>query len=150
MTQCQMCFDETFPNNEEGVSATSPQKAPPLPGPMGGAPSACESVARKWDCRLRDSQTQARHESVSREGTSASRYVVPWGEGESFAASFEKLRMYLFDALRKFDQWAHAIPSPQGSVWTGDIVDGCAETWWTPAGKSWQRGRYAMACEKPY
>ena len=50
---------------------------PPLPCPMGGAPSACRSVSQDGICRLRDWQTQARHESVSRQETSVSRYVVP-------------------------------------------------------------------------
>jgi hypothetical protein len=49
----------------------------PHPGPMGGAPSACKSVPRARDCRSRDTQTQARHESVPRNKTFASRNVVP-------------------------------------------------------------------------
>ena len=50
---------------------------------MGGAPSACKSVSRSVDGRLRDWQTQARHQLVSPQETFASRNVVPRGEGET-------------------------------------------------------------------
>ena len=44
---------------------------------MGGAPSACKSVSRARHCCSRNTQTQARHESVPRDETFASRNVVP-------------------------------------------------------------------------
>jgi hypothetical protein len=48
----------------------------PSPGPMGGAPSACESVSRASDGRLRDEQTQARHELDAARKTFSARIVV--------------------------------------------------------------------------
>jgi hypothetical protein len=59
----------------------------PHPGPMGGAPSACESVSQEGVGRLRDWQTQARHESVSQEELCASRNVVPQERGKRSALS---------------------------------------------------------------
>ena len=68
---------------------------PPLPGPVGGAPSACKSVSRSGNCRLRDWQTQAHHEMVARIGTCASRNVVPHQVAER-----EKYSMWMWRVTR--------------------------------------------------
>ena len=59
------------------------QESTPHPNPMGGAPSACESVSRSTKGSLRDQQTQARQQMVSPRETFASRNVVPDRSGES-------------------------------------------------------------------
>ncbi len=54
--------------------------------PMGSLPKRHENVAPITDSRYRELWSQARHQLVAPYYETASRYVVPRGEGETFAA----------------------------------------------------------------